>query len=719
MIVRRFLMNGPINDVYVIKRRLITKPPSPQRSTHIPSGGTQRQTFSQPSSSNPPRGDEVTQAFKALQEQAKKLGGDNQLHIEPPEKGTVALNQWGTVTNDQVKNMPQPKYYDPNSGLALNTWGLFLAGMAQPINWIAKKMGKKDEELIQVDPTKLDTSGKIAYYTGRATFEAAAGYGTGEALGMAWGNLPKVGRVLSKVRGGKTIVKAATKVDDLFKGVSKTRPWVPKALSGTAKGMIVGTEAARGIMIKEHGGSWLDVAGTISSDFLGMYAFEKGITTGFSTARKNVVRKEFADKHSRLFIDQKPDIVKDEFGNVAVVRMKGPKEIPEGWPGAISTTPRPRKVTKIFTPKNPQVPFVKPPSKSMPVTTLDDEAKFLFGERNLPEALRTQEQLVQRGESVIKSGQQMLKTITGGKTTTAVKTITSVSRSRTAVQEAARVASMKRAFTSMTRIPHTIKDVSAFFGATALGITSNDLLSLPPKTQKQTDPYSSSGSNLGSSKNSVVNNVVTPGKNINTQSSSTNSYNHDPFRYDPFGGWRNWFRLDTQEKRSTHSFGSTNFNTGTDTQGSNPGNNTGNDTTNDWWQDTEGGTTTDQGKEITPNYTPDYIPDYTPTNDYNHQQDLFQPTDTTISFEVPSVTEVTSTIAGLTKYKPPTRVRRGKVPFVFPTGGSIFRGSGSAWWKKSGRKNKNKIFSFGPIKVDILPKLPKSSKRKARKKRRR
>ncbi len=194
--------------------------------------------------------------------------------LENEKSSKLDLDTNRTLTNSEAKRyVKRPAYYNPKTQEAATLPGLIVDGALDVLTF--GKLG---------DNTKYMTEkGKIAYYAGRDITEGLLGYAVGGAAGDIVGNVAtKAGKVAKAVEWVARHEKVAS------------------ALKGVLKGAFIGGEAAKGIEIKENGGSWTDVTGSLAGDFAGMYGFEKGMTDTLEpTLTKEATIKKVHDTASR------------------------------------------------------------------------------------------------------------------------------------------------------------------------------------------------------------------------------------------------------------------------------------------------------------------------------------------------------------------------------------------------------------------------------------
>jgi len=323
-----------------------------------------------------------------------------------------------TATQEEFERLKhqKPAYYDPSTQTAYTGLGVFLAGMGSLV--------RRD-----IDPTKLDPLAKAEYYAGRAAAEVGLAYGLGTALGGVLGRAPEIVNTVTKSRA-KPAVDVASKVLRPARKVF-SNPKVVKAITGTLKGLWAGSEVAKGIEIKMNGGTWGDVVGTLGGDFAGMYAFEKGLTSAFATTRRNVIRKNFAKKNSRIFAGQiykrSPVVMNDPnqerltttlikreefplefrprrpqapYGTPKYDVVKLPKEVPGNdvlITGTINTKSKPRTAFRLETADDADdvidaSKLLKKAKEKTRQLATTDEMKFLEQEKGLPEQLYTSDE---------------------------------------------------------------------------------------------------------------------------------------------------------------------------------------------------------------------------------------------------------------------------------------------------------------------------------------
>jgi len=397
---------------------------------------------------------------------------ETSLHPEPdlyvPVEGRTATQE----EFERLKHQ-KPAYYDPSTQTAYTGLGVFLAGMGS--------LARRD-----IDPTKLDPLAKAEYYAGRAAAEVGLAYGLGTIAGDILGKTPEIANVIRQSRA-KPVVDATSKVLRPAKKVF-SNPTVVKAVTGTLKGLWVGSEVAKGIEIKMNGGTWGDVVGTLGGDFAGMYAFEKGLTSAFATTRRNLIRKNFAKKNSRIFAGQtykrSPVIVKDPnqerltttllrkeefplefrperprapYGTPKYDVVKLPREVPDNdalITGTINTKSKHRTTFRLETADDADdvidvSNLLKKAKEQTRQFATTDEMKFLEQEKGLPEQLYTSdEKLLESlfGKSKKTSG---LASGKGGRQKTVQitkSTLKKVSMGKTRASEATRAMKTKSEF---------------------------------------------------------------------------------------------------------------------------------------------------------------------------------------------------------------------------------------------------------------------------------
>jgi len=221
-------------------------------------------------------------------------------NAEPRMPRAVLLTKLGedrTVTFKEEKNLPKPFYYDPKTGTAYTPGGVFLAGMGSLVRH-------------DVNPADLSLEGKLLFYGGEAVEKAALGFGASEAVGAA----------LSTRAGLNIVTKAAE--------FGARHPRIVSAARGVLKGLLIGGEAAKGIMMKEKGSDWLDVGLELGTDFAGFYGFDRGLSA--TVPRVRVVKKRFLEGTLT-----QTDVYKGE-NLVESVKLLS-KQTPEGHLVGIST----------------------------------------------------------------------------------------------------------------------------------------------------------------------------------------------------------------------------------------------------------------------------------------------------------------------------------------------------------------------------------------------
>lgn len=307
---------------------------------------------------------------------------------------------------------------------------------------------------------------KAAYWAG-AGFGAASSVAASYLLGAG-----AAGALASSSRGlafTSKLVRLATE-----------HPHAAAALKGTTKGLLLGTETAKGIIMKMEGKSWGDVGLTLARDFGAFYAFEKGATRAFNSIRRSAVRKNFADKKSRIFIGEaEQEFIWQDKKGTHVIRAKKPT-IVENWPGSLNTKAKPRTVG--FRLSKSMERMIHAPGSSKPGPDLPDELRFLQNEPKLPEPLFSEKSIVVKDFTTPARGGKAAGTLMLEEPITLERLSTSSARA----SEAARVGNLKREFAGMMKsIENAAKaTASALGGAAKVAGTSSLRGSGSPRAAK-------------------------------------------------------------------------------------------------------------------------------------------------------------------------------------------------------------------------------------------